>query len=127
MTEPNNKDTGSKDPGTKTNSGIEPNLAGLLCYAVWWITGIIFLLIEKENKFIRFHAIQSIFTFGAISIIQIILGFIPVVGWILGVIVWVAAFILWILLMYQAYQGKMFKLPIVGDIAEKQSGPTTPK
>ena len=98
-----------------------------MCYAVWWVTGIIFLLIEKENKFIRFHAIQSIFTFGAISIIQIILGFIPVVGWILGVIVWVVAFVLWILLMYQAYQGKMFKLPIVGDIAEKQSGPATTK
>jgi uncharacterized membrane protein len=127
MTEPNDKDTGSKDTGDKTNSGIQPNLAGLLCSALWWVTGIIFLLIEKENKFIRFHAIQSIFTFGAISIIQIILGFIPVVGLIKSVIVWVAAFVLWILLMYQAYQGKMFKLPIVGDNAEKQSIPTTPK
>ncbi|HTY82455.1 MAG TPA: DUF4870 domain-containing protein [Dehalococcoidales bacterium] len=106
----------------KTSSGLDTNVAGLLCYVAWWLTGIIFLIIEKENKFVRFHAWQSIFTFGAISIIQIILSFIPVIGWILGIIIWILSVILWIVCMMQAYQGKSFKLPIVGNIAEKQAG-----
>jgi uncharacterized membrane protein len=109
------------DPNGKTNTGIQQNLAGLLCYLVWWITGIIFLILEKENQFIRFHAVQSIITFGAISIIQIILPFIPVIGGILAYIVWVLSFILWIVLMFKAYQGQKFKLPIAGDIADNQS------
>jgi uncharacterized membrane protein len=82
------------------------------------------LIIEKENKFVRFHAVQSIVTFGAISILQIILPFIPFIGWILSWLLWEAAFILWIVCMLQAYQGRMFKLPVAGDIAERQSNIT---
>ena len=67
----------------KTSTGMEQNLAGLLCYVLGWITGIIFLLLEKDNRFVRFHAIQSIVVFGAFMVIEIILGFIPVIGWIL--------------------------------------------
>lgn len=104
----------------KTSSGIQPNVAGLLCYLAWWVTGIIFLIIEKENKVVRFHAWQSIFTFGGITIIQIILDFIPFIGWILGILVWIGSVILWVLLMYNAYQGKMIKLPITGNLAESQ-------
>jgi uncharacterized membrane protein len=62
----------------KTSTGMEQNLEGLLCYVLGWVTGIIFLLLEKENKFVRFHAIQSIVVFGAYTVISIILGFIPV-------------------------------------------------
>jgi uncharacterized membrane protein len=104
----------------KTSSGMQQNVAGLLCYLAWWVTGIIFLVIEKENKFVRFHAWQSIFTFVAITIIQIILMFIPFIGWIIGIIVWILSVVLWVVCMIQAYQGKLFKLPIVGNIAEKQ-------
>jgi uncharacterized membrane protein len=104
----------------KTSSGMQENVAGLLCYVLWWVTGVIFLIIEKDNKFIRFHAFQSIFTFGAITIIQIILAFIPIVGWILGIIIWILSVLLWIYCMMKAYQGSRFKLPIVGDIAENQ-------
>ncbi len=104
----------------KTSSGMQQNVAGLLCYLVWWVTGIIFLVIEKENKFVRFHAWQSIFTFAAITIIQIILSFIPIVGWIIAIIVWILSVVLWAVCMINAYQGKLFKLPIVGPIAEKQ-------
>ena len=105
---------------TKSGTGMQENVAGLLCYVAWWVTGIIFLIIEKENKFVRFHAFQSIFTFGGITIIQIILSFIPIIGWILGIIIWILSIILWIVCMMRAYQGKLFKLPIVGNIAEKQ-------
>jgi uncharacterized membrane protein len=104
----------------KTISGMQPNVAGLFCYLLWWVTGIVFLIIEKENKFIRFHAWQSIFTFATITIVQIILSFIPIIGWILGIIVWILSVILWIVCMMRAYQGKLIKLPIVGNIAEKQ-------
>jgi len=115
------------DPNSKTNTGIQQNLAGLLCYVAWWVSGIVFLILEKDNKFIRFHAVQSIVTFGAITIVQIILGFIPIIGWIVAWIIWVLAIILWIVCMMRAYQGKMFKLPVAGDIAEKQSKPDVQK
>ncbi len=121
-----NQETGGAGSG-KTSTGIQQNLEGLLCYLGWWVTGIVFLILEKENKFIRFHAVQSIITFGAISIIQIFVGFIPVIGPVLAWIIWVLAIILWIVLMLKAYQGQMFKLPIAGDFAEKQSKPAIQK
>ena len=101
-----------------TMTELKPNIAGLLCYVLGWITGIVFLILEKKNKFVRFHAWQSIVTFGGLTVIQIILNFIPVVGWIIGWIVWVLTIVLWILLMYRAYQGKRYKLPVAGNIAE---------
>ncbi len=109
------------DNGTnKTSTGLQQNVAGLLCYLAWWVTGIVFLVIEKENKFVRFHAWQSIFTFGPITILQIILSFIPF-GFVIGIIVWILSVILWIVCMLRAYQGQLFKLPIAGNIAGNQS------
>lgn len=105
----------------KTSTGLQPNVAGLLCYILGWITGIIFLLLEKDNQFVRFHAIQSIVVFGAVTVVDIVLNFIPVVGWILEVIIGIVAFILWIVLMIKAYQGQRYKLPVAGDIAEQQT------
>jgi uncharacterized membrane protein len=89
------------------------------------VTGIIFLLLEKENKFVRFHAIQSIVVFGAYTVVSIILGFIPIIGWIINVLLGIAAFIFWIVLMVKAYRGQMHKLPVAGDIAERNSKPMT--
>ncbi len=106
---------------TKTSSGIQQNIAGLLCYLVGWVTGIIFLIIEKENKVIRFHAVQSIVVFGAYTIVSIILTFIPIIGWIINILLGIAIFILWLVLMFKAYQGKMIKLPVAGNIAENQT------
>ena len=111
-----------EQPENKTGSGLQQNIAGLLCYVLGWITGIVFLIIEKENKFVRFHAVQSIVVFGTYTLIVIILNFIPVVGWIISVILGIAAFIIWIVLMLKAYQGEMFKLPVAGDFTEKLVG-----
>jgi uncharacterized membrane protein len=105
----------------KTSIGMQANLAALLSYLVGPITGIIFYLIEKENKFVRFHAMQSIVTFGSLWVLNSVLAFIPVIGWALMPIVGVINLILWILLMIKAYQGEYFKLPVAGDIAEKNS------
>ena len=106
----------------KTSTGLSENVAGLLCYVLGWISGIVFLLLEKENKFVRFHAIQSICVFGVITVVDIILGWIPVLGLIIVPIIGIIAIILWIVLMIKAYQGTKYKLPWAGDFAEKRSG-----
>jgi uncharacterized membrane protein len=111
----------SEQPVKKTETGLQENIAGLLCYVLGWVTGIVFLFIEKNNKFVKFHAIQSIVVFGAYTILSIIFGLIPFIGWVLNTLLGIAAFILWILLMYKAYQGLKYKLPIAGDMAEKQA------
>ncbi len=104
----------------KTSTGLAANVAGLLCYVLGWISGLVFILIEKENKFVRFHAMQSIVTFGALTIVSIIISFIPFIGWILGWLISILGLILWIMLMIKAYQGQRYKLPWAGDFAEKR-------
>ena len=106
----------------KTSTGLEENVAGLLCYVLGWISGLVFILIEKENKFVRFHAMQSIIVFGIIFVARFILGWIPFIGWIISWLLYVLALVLWIVLMIKAYQGAKFKLPWAGDLAEKQVG-----
>ena len=102
-----------------TKTGLTENVAGLLCYVLGWISGIVFLIIEPENKLVRFHAFQSIIVFGIISLIGIVFSPIPVLG---AVITWIASvvgFILWIVLMVMAAQGRKYKLPWAGNLAEK--------
>lgn len=105
----------------ETSIGMQPNLAGLLCYFLGWITGLVFYLVEKKNKFVRFHAIQSIVVFGGLSVINIVLLVIPLLGILLGTLLSLMGLVLWVLLMIKAYQGEFFKLPIAGDIAEKNA------
>jgi uncharacterized membrane protein len=108
----------------KTSTGMKPNVAGLLCYLFTWVSGLIFLLIEKDSKFVRFHAIQSIATFVLFFVVIIILAFIPIIGWIIDILLYILFFILWIVCMVKAYGGQTFKLPIVGKFAEKQVNQT---
>jgi uncharacterized membrane protein len=108
----------------KTSSGLEQNVAGLLCYVLGFVTGIIFLIIEKENKFVRFHAFQSAATYAGFFVLYIIFLFIPFIGWIINIFLGIAMFILWLVLMFKAYQGQMFKLPVIGNFAEKQANQT---
>jgi uncharacterized membrane protein len=96
------------------------NLMAAASYLLGFITGVIFLLVEKQSKFVRFHAMQSIVLFGGIFILNIALGFVPVLGWLVGLLLSFAAFILWIVCMWKAFQGEMYKAPFVGDIAEQQ-------
>ncbi|MBV9885883.1 MAG: DUF4870 domain-containing protein [Acidobacteria bacterium] len=111
-------------------SGMEENVAGLLCYILGWVTGLIFFLIDKR-PFVKFHAAQSIALSIALIVVYIAVGFVfgmmsfahlgflalamyPIVG--------LLVFVLWIFLMYKAYQHEKFKLPFIGDIAEKMAG-----
>lgn len=107
-----------KDLG-KTSTGIQANVAALLSYLVGFISGIVFLVIEKENKFVRFHAMQSVIVSGALFVLQIVLGFIPFLV-MLSPLVGLLGIALWVILMVKAYQGEIFKLPVIGDIAEKK-------
>lgn len=104
----------------KTSMRLNANLAGALCYLLGWITGLIFLLSEEKNQFVRFHAVQSIITFGGITVVSIVLGFIPYVDMILGWLLSLLGLALWVILMVKAYQGERYKLPWVGDFAEEQ-------
>jgi uncharacterized membrane protein len=95
------------------------------------IPAIVFLVLEPYNKrrFIRFHSFQCIFFYIAWTVVWIalgIVGHIPVLGW-ATILLWplmgLAGLIIWIVLLLKAYQGQMFKLPVIGDMAEKQAGP----
>lgn len=97
---------------------LEPNVAGLLCYLGFWITGIIFLVIEQKNRFVRFHALQSIITFGALAVVGVILGLIPYVGGFFGSVIGIISIVLWIILMVKAHQGELYKVPLAGQVAE---------
>jgi len=102
-----------------TSTGLSPNIAGLLCYVAGWISGIIFLVLEQRNKFVRFHAIQSIIVFGTLTVAGIILGLIPVVGGAFSLIIGIMGFIIWIIMIVKASSGEWYKLPWAGDVAEK--------
>jgi uncharacterized membrane protein len=99
---------------------MEENVEGALCYILGWVSGLVFLLLEKESKFVKFHATQSLATFLGLSVITIFLMTIPVTGWIFIPLIGLLELILWIILMLKAYQGEKYKLPIVGEFVEKQ-------
>ena len=108
------------DEKKNTVLGVTENLEGLLCYALGWVSGLVFLLLEQKNTFVRFHALQSLVTFLAFFILSAVIGFIPVLGILVGLVLWPLGVVLWIVLMVKAYKGERYKLPMVGDFVEKQ-------
>ncbi|MBM3283415.1 hypothetical protein FJY90_04130 [Candidatus Gottesmanbacteria bacterium] len=97
---------------------------GAAAYLLGPITGIILLLVEKKNNFIRYHAMQSTLVFGAILLLNIVLGIVPILGWLIAIIlsplIALVSFVLWLALMWKAYNGERYKLPYFGELAEKQ-------
>ena len=118
-------------PSGGTSMGMAQNTEAGLSYVFWWITGLIFFFGEKQNRFVRFHAMQSILFFGGVSILDFILNAIGSVLHIYFVfsgltsLIWLAAVVIWIILMINSFQGKYFKLPVVGDYAEKYANQGT--
>jgi len=100
---------------TETKIGLPRNTTAALSYVLGWLTGIVILLLEKD-PFVRFHAMQSVVTFGILTI----LAMVPFVGWVLSPLVMIVSFVLWLVLIFKAYQGEEFKLPVIGDFAKKQ-------
>lgn len=122
----------SSEPNATATSGLDANLAGLLCYLFGWVSGLIFLLIDKR-PFVRFHAAQSIgLNVGAVVIgiafwiVIFIVAFITSgLGVLLGLLfplVILGLFVVAIFCMIKAYKGERFKLPVIGNIAEKMAG-----
>jgi uncharacterized membrane protein len=119
---------------TQAGTGLAPNLAGALTYLFAPLTGILFLVIEKENRFVRFHAAQSVI-FGiaciviwvALTILGMILGMIPLIGWIISLLLsfglGLGFFALWLFLMFQAFQGREWEVPVVGEQARRIATP----
>jgi uncharacterized membrane protein len=109
----------------KSTTGIDANVAAALAYLLGFVTGIVFIVVEKESRFVRFHAWQSTVVFGVMFVFWIVLLQIPFLGLFIGLLlmplVSIAGFILWLILMFKAYNWEKFKLPIAGDIAEQQA------
>jgi len=105
-------------PTIPQTTGLQENVACLLCYVFWWISGIVFLVLEPNNKTIKFHAWQSIIISVPITVVAIIFSAIPFI-WFIGTILWVLG---WVLLLYvglMAYQGRKIVVPYAGPLAEK--------
>jgi uncharacterized membrane protein len=120
------------DLHTPSSTGLAPNVAGALSYVLGPLTGIVFVLMEKQSRFVRFHAMQSTLVGVALIILNVVLSVanailvrIPFIGWLfalgLSLVVGLASLVLWLALMFQAYQGKEWELPIVGEHARKFS------
>ena len=113
----------SPQPGMQA-SGLTENTASALCYLFGLVTGIIFLVLApyNQNRTIRFHAFQSIFLHVAIIILWVVLVIVTHgLGFFLFPLFSLAVFLLWLYMLYSAYNNKKVKLPLVGDLAEKQA------
>ncbi len=127
---------GKQAPSSDSTTSLKPNTAGLLCYLGGWVTGIVFLIIERKNKLVRFHAMQSLVTFGILHIIIGIAGSVrgwmpwTVWGWWFFYPIWTAAtvvfgvflaiaIVLWLFLMHQTYHGRLVRLAVFGDLARR--------
>jgi uncharacterized membrane protein len=121
---------------TPSRSGLSENTAALLSYVFGWLTGLIFLLIDKR-PYVRFHAAQSLITFGGLHLVRGVVGMIFGMGWWFGrhagmrhfgiglpifSLLTLLTLALWILCMVKAYQGQWFKVPLSGDVAEDIAG-----
>jgi uncharacterized membrane protein len=108
------------DEKEQSSTGLDENVAGFLCYLLGFITGIVFLVVEKKSRFVKFHARQSTITFLSLFVISLILGFIPIIA-LLVYPIWILSLVLWLLLMIKALQGKRYSLPIVGKVVEEKT------
>lgn len=112
-------ETKGKKPSDQSSTNLEPNIAGLLCYLGFWISGLVFLILEQKNRFVRLHALQSIILFGTLTVAGTLLTQIPYIGGFFGAVIGILIFVFWILLMVKAYQGQWFKILLAGDLAER--------
>lgn len=116
-----------EDAGKKSSTGMDPKVANLLAYLFSWLGGLIIWIIEKENRWVKWNALQAlilgIVEAGSIIIISVILGMIPYIGWFffswLGWVIAGAAWILAIIAIVMGFQGKTFRIPGIAKLADK--------
>ncbi len=102
----------------RSSTGLDENVAGFFCYLLGFITGIVFLVVEKESRFVKFHAKQSTITFLGLFVVMLIFGWIPV----LSILVFIFTLVLWLILMVKALRGEKYMLPVVGKLVEEKTG-----
>lgn len=103
-----------------TSTGLDPNLAAVLAYAFGAISGIVFLIVERRDPYVRFHAMQSTLTFLAVTVLSLALGSFPVIGGVLAGVVYLMGLVVWAVLMFKAFTGERYRLPYLGEIAARQ-------
>ena len=122
----------------KSSTGLDENVAALIAYIFGWLSGLILLLLEKESRLVRFHAMQSILFNVLVAVIGFVLwivtfifvliasqmgGFLGTIVGLLATLLWIAfcigLLIAWVMCLVKAYQGQFFKLPVIGNFAEK--------
>ena len=104
----------------KSGTGLPKNTAAALSYVLGPITGVVFLLLEKD-PYVRFHAMQSTVTFGVLFVIQWVFG-VTVILFALVPLISVLSFVLWLVLIYKSWQGDEFELPVLGQISRQLLG-----
>lgn len=113
-----------------TSTGVDARLSSLLCYAGWWVTGLVFLFAERRHPGVRFHAAQSLVVFGVVSVVLFLCGGASVVALFVaaptfqvvqafGNALWFAAVLLWLLLLLKTWRGETWRIPVAGDLALK--------
>ncbi len=112
------KENKTQKKSYKTSLNLSENVEALLTYILGWLTGIIFLVIEKNSEYVRFHAMQSLVTFLSLTVLSWIFRFIPFIGGVINFLIGILGFILWIVCMIKAYQHEKFELPFAGKIAK---------
>ena len=114
----------TEDTGPASSTGLEPRLAAVLSYLFGFVTGIIFLVIERDSQYVRFHAMQSTVTFISLFVIRVVAEVVPLIG---PPLEWIANIVglgLWALLMIKAWQGERYMLPMIGEMADERTGGT---
>ena len=127
-------------PLAKSSTGLDENVAALLSYVLTWVSGLVFFLIEKDSRLVRFHAMQSILLtvlagiiFVVLWVVWIVLAVIStqlpgIIGTLVSLVItliflafWLGVLIAWVMCLIKAYQSQYFKLPVIGNLAEKFS------
>lgn|SRR5690606_37504868 len=102
----------------RSSTGLEANIAGLLCYLIPFLSGLLLLILEKNSRFVKFHAMQAVLTFGALFAAYYVSSIIPLIGGLIQFLIQLLGFVLWILLMVKAYGKEWYRVPLIGEMAE---------
>jgi len=113
-----------------TSTGLDARLASVLCYAGWWVTGLVFLFAERQHRGVRFHAAQSLLVFGILSAVMFVSGGASAVAFLVarpsfqllqvaGNVVWLGAVALWLVLLLRTWLGETWRVPLVAELADR--------
>jgi len=113
-----------------TSTGVDARLSSVLCYAGWWVTGLVFLFAERRDATVRFHAAQSLIVFGVLSVALFLCGGASAVAFFvaaqtfqmlqaIGNALWFGAVLLWLFLLVKTWRGETWRVPVAGDLAMK--------